>query len=303
MSELPPDPPSTFSYDEVTPLLPGRAEDLYKRSGFTVPFLSAVELQVVLTSKGLPPLRCALEVASIAKASRWAFHNIHQVVHDFPLPDYSPLLNVVAHAIAPIPRKDQLGILGKSLSLCFHTASGEGAPNPEMHQALIDLIGLLSAVLGSTCSSGAHPSDPPPTSPSQIWDDATDMPWDEDDAQPAPDPQSDKPALPAAPEALAKGAPLGPALKKGKGKGKTKPPTTAAPIPTAPPPKASPPYPPCPTSYAMAMAQLPKPKPVTRPSLMISLHHKTLASNLKAQAQLRAPSLVEACNKALQSDA
>ena len=36
---------------------------------------------------------------------------------------------------------------------------------------------------------------------------------------------------------------------------------------------------------------------------MISLHHTTLASNLKAQAQLRAPSLVEVCNEALQSDA
>ena len=36
---------------------------------------------------------------------------------------------------------------------------------------------------------------------------------------------------------------------------------------------------------------------------MISLHHSTLASNLKAQAQIWAPSLVEACNEALQSDA
>jgi len=36
---------------------------------------------------------------------------------------------------------------------------------------------------------------------------------------------------------------------------------------------------------------------------VISLRNATLASNLKAQAQFQAPSLVEACNEALQSDA
>jgi len=68
MSEPLPDPPPTFSYAEVPPM-PGRAEDLYKRSGFTKPFLSAVEFWDALASKGYPPLRCALEVASVAKAS------------------------------------------------------------------------------------------------------------------------------------------------------------------------------------------------------------------------------------------
>jgi len=245
MSESPPDPPDTFSYKEVTPHIPGRAEDLYRRSGFTKPFLSTVEFRDALASKGLPPLRCTIEVASVAKANWWPFHDIRQVVYDFPLPDYSPLLDVVAHAVAPIPRKDQIGVLGKSLSLCFHTASGEGAPNPEMRQVLIDLIGLLSAVLGSTRSSRAYPSDPPPTSP---LDDAMPTPWAEDDAQLAPEPQSDEPALQVVPDALAEGAPLGRAPKKGKGKGKMKPPTTAAPTPTALPPKASPPHLPCPTS-------------------------------------------------------
>ena len=76
-----------------------------------------------------------------------------------------------------------------------------------------------------------------------------------------------------------------------------------APTPTALPSKASPPHPPRPISYAAATAQPPKPKPTTRPSLVISLCHSTLASNLKAQAQIQAPSLVEACNEALQSDA
>ena len=287
----------------MTPHLPGRAEDLYRRSGFTKPFLSAIKLWDALASKGLPSLRCAIEVASIAKASRWPFHDIRQVVHDFPLPDYSSLLDVIAHAIAPIPRKDQIGVLGKSLSLCFHAASDEGAPNPKMRQALINLISSLSAVLGSTRSSGAHPSNPPPTSPPQIRDNATPTPWDEDDAQPTPEPHSDKPALPAAPKASAEEVPLGKAPKKRKGKGKVNPPTTVAPTPTALPPKAPPPHPPCPTSYATATAQQPKPKLTTRPSLVISLCHKSLASNLKAQAQLRAPSLVEACNEVLQSDA
>ena len=152
MSESPPNPPPTFSYAEVPPM-PGRAEDLYKRSGFTKPFLSAVEFRDALARKGYPPLRCTLEVASVAQASRWPFHDIHQVVHDYPLPDYSPLLDDIAQSIAPIPRKDQLGVLGKSLSLCFHAASEEDAPNPEMRQALINLIGSLSAVLGSTRSS------------------------------------------------------------------------------------------------------------------------------------------------------
>ena len=255
MSESLPDPPDTFSYEDVTPHIPGWAEDLYKRSGFTKPFLSAVEFRDALTSKGFPPLRCAIEVASVAKASRWPFHNICQVVYNFPLPDYSPLLDIVAHAVTPIPRKDQIGVLGKSLSLCFHAASGERAPNPEMHQALIDLIGSLSAVLGSTRSSGAYPPDPPPT----------------DDAQPAPKPQSDEPVLPAAPEASAKGAPLGRAPKKGKGKGKTKLLNTTDPTPIAQPPTAPPPHPPRPISYTVAMAHPPKPKPTTRPSLVISL--------------------------------
>jgi len=285
MLESLPDPPDTFSYKEVTPHIPGRAEDLYRRSGFTKPFLSTVEFQDALASKGLPPLHCAIEVASVAKASWWPFHDIRQVVYDFPLPDYSTLLDIVAHAVTPIPCKDQIGVLGKSLLLCFHAASGEGAPNPEMHQVLIDLIGSLSAVLGSTRSSGAHPPDPPPTSPPSGVD-AIPTPWDEDNVLPVPEPQSDEPALPAAPKASAEGAPLGQALKKGKGKGKMKPSTTADPTPTAPPPKASPPHPPCPTSYAAATAQLPKPKPTTRPSLVISLRQKSLTSNLKAQAQL-----------------
>ena len=287
MSESPPDPPDTFSYEDVTPHIPSRAEDLYRRSGFTKPFLSAVEFRDALANKGLPPLCCAIEVASIAKASWWPFHDIHQVVYDFPLPDYSPLLNIVAHMVVPIPHKDQIGVLGKSLSLCFHAASGEGAPNPEMRQALIDLIGSLSTILGSTRSSGAYPPDPPPT----------------DDAQPVPKPQPDEPDLPAVPEASAEGAPVGWAPKKGKGKGKTKLPNTTDPTPIAQPPKAPPPHLPCPTSYAVAMAQPPKPKPTMRPSLVISLRQKSLASNLKAQAQLWAPSLVEAYNKALQSDA
>jgi len=237
---LPEYPPTTFSYEEVTPLLPGRAEDLLKRLGFTKPFLSTVEFRDALASKGLPPLRCAVEVASVAKASRWPFHDIHQVVHDFPLPDYSPLLDAIAHSITPIPCKDQLRVLGKSLLLCFYTASDEGAPNPKMCQALVDLIGSLSTVLGSTCSSQACPLNLPPTLPSQV----TATPWDEDDTQPVPEPRSDEPALPAAPEALAAGAPLGPAPKKGKGKGKMKPLTAMAPTPSALPPKASPPHPP-----------------------------------------------------------
>ena len=255
MSESPPDPPDTFSYEDVTPHIPGWAEDLYRRSGFTKPFLSAVEFRDALASKGLPPLRCAIKVTSVAKASRWPFHDIRQVVYDFPLPDYSPLLDIVAHAVAPIPRKDQIGVLGKSLSLCFHAASGKGAPNPEMRQVLIDLIGSLSAVLGSTRSSGAYPPDPPPT----------------DDAQPAPKPQSDEPDLLAAPEASAEEAPPGRAPKKEKGKGKAKLPNTTDPTPIAQPPKAPPPHLPRPTSYAAATAQPPKPKPTTRPSLVISL--------------------------------
>ena len=188
MSELPPDPPpTTFSYEEVTPLLPGtRAEDLLKRLGFSKPFLSAVEFRDALTSKGHPPLRCAIEVASLVKASRWPFHDIRQVVHDFPLPDYAPLLDVIAHAMAPIPQKDQIGILGKSLSLCFLAASDEGAPNPEMCQALINLISSLSVALGSTRSSGAHPPGPPPTPPSHILEDMADTPRYEDDAHPPP---------------------------------------------------------------------------------------------------------------------
>jgi len=104
MSELLPDPPpTTFSYEEVAPLLPGRAEDYLKRLGFSWPFLSTVEYQDALASEGYPPLHCALEVASIAKASCWPFHDICQVVRDFPLPDYAPLLDVIAHMIAPVP--------------------------------------------------------------------------------------------------------------------------------------------------------------------------------------------------------
>jgi len=230
MLELLPDPPpTTFSYEEVTPLLPGRAEDLMKRLGFSWPFLSTVKYQDALASKGFPPLRCAIEITSVAKARKWPFHDICQVVHNFPLPDYAPLLDVVAHVIAPILCKDQLKVLGKSLSLCFHAASEEGASNPEMYQAVITLIGLLSAALGTTRSTRAPPSGHPPTPLPPTQDKVIDMPWDRDDAQPMPAPQSDEPAPPAAPKATAKGAPPGPAPKKGKGKGKTKPPTATAP--------------------------------------------------------------------------
>ena len=283
MSETPPErPPNTFSYEEVTPLYPGRAEALWKRCGFSEPLLSAVELRDALAKRDLPPLRCAIEVASIARASRWPFHDIREVVYDFPLPDYAPLLDDIARTIEPIPRQDQLGILGKSLSLCFHAASDEGAPNLEMRQALIDLIGSLSAALGATRSSGAHPSGPPPTPPFHAEEAPADPPADETDTQPPP---TSRPKT------------------GGKGKGKAKAPTVTAPTPAALPPKASPPHPPRPTTYAAATAQPPKPKPTTRPSLVISLRHSTHASNLKAQAQSQAPSLVDACNEALQSDA
>ena len=293
MSESPPDPPpNTFSFEEVTPLLPGRAEDLLKRLGFHQPFLSAIEFRDALASKGLPPLRCAIEVASIAKAMKWPFHDIRKVVYDFPLPDYAPLIDAVAQTIAPIPQKDQLAVLGKTLSLCFLAASEEGGANPEMRQAVIDLIGSLSAALGATCSTRAPPLGPPPAPPPPpSQEEMADMTWVEDDVQPMPTPHSEEPALP------------GPAPKKGKGKGKKKSPATMPPTPAAPPTKAPPPHTPRPTSYAAATAQTPKPKPTMRPSLVVSLRHSTLASNLKAQAQLQAPYLVEACNEALQSDA
>jgi len=204
-----------------------------KRLGLGRPFLSAVELRDTLTNKGLPPLRCAIEVTSVAKAQKWPFHDIRQVVHDFPLPDYSSLLDIVAHAIAPLPHRAQLEVLGKSLSLCFHAASEEGAPNPEMRQVVIDLIGSLSMALGKTCSTGAPPLGPPSTPPTPTWDDASATPHDEDDTLLMVAPHSKEPAPPAAPEASAEGALPAPAPKKGKGRGKAKPPTTVAPTPPA----------------------------------------------------------------------
>jgi len=257
-----------------------------KRLGFGWPFLSAVKYQDTLASKGLSPLHCTIEVTSIAKAMKWPFHDICQVVHNFSLSNYAPLLDEVTHTIVPILCKDQLEILGKSLSLYFHAASEKEASTPKMCQVVIILIGSLSAALGATCSTGAPPPGHPPTLPISIWSKAADTPWDGDNVQLMPGSWSEEPAPLAAPNTSAERVPPGPAPKKGKDKGKMKPMTAMAPTPTTPPTKATPPHTSCPTSYAMATAQPPKPKPTMRPSLVISLRHSMLASNLKAQAQL-----------------
>jgi len=283
-------PPETFSYEEVTPLIPGRAEDHLKRLGFRRPFLSAVAFRDALASEELPPLRVAREVASLSQAMKWPFYDIREVVHDYPLPDYAPLLETIAKVIAPLPPPDQLEILSKSLSLCFHACSEAGVAHHETRKAVVDLIGSLSVALGTTRPVLGPPTGPPPAPPVPTRDTTAKPLQYVDDVRPLPKPQLDEPAPP------------GPAPKKGKGKGKPKPLTVIAPIPTAQPNKATPPHLPRPTSYAAAMAQPPKPKPVTWPSLVISLRNSTLASNLKAQAKLRAPSLVEACNEALQTD-
>ena len=88
-------PLNTFSINDLT-VLSSRAEDLYKRLGFARPFLSAVKLRDVLLCRGFPPSHVALEIASIASAMRWPFHDIHQVVYDFPLPDFTPLVDTIA---------------------------------------------------------------------------------------------------------------------------------------------------------------------------------------------------------------
>src|SRR6266581_1434921 len=88
-------PFDTFSIHDFQ-LLPGRAEDLYRKLGFTKPFLSTIELRDALLRRELPPYRIALEIASIANAMRWPFHDILQVVHDFPLPDSAPLIDLIA---------------------------------------------------------------------------------------------------------------------------------------------------------------------------------------------------------------
>ena len=67
----------------------------------------------------------------------------------------------------------------------------------------------------------------------------------------------------------------------------------ASAVPSAPPP----------TSYAKAMASVPKPKFHTRPSLVVHLHHTSLATPLREVAQSKAPALVVACNEALSSEA
>src|SRR5712691_7768803 len=174
MSEPPPDsPPRTFSLEEVTPHMPGKAEDLMKRLGFHCPFLSAVEYRDALASTGLPPLRCAIEVASVAIKMKWPFCDIRKVVHDFPLNDYSHMLDEIAYTLDPAPRPDRLEILGKALSLCFLNASESSTPPPEMRQVVIDLIGSLSAALGATRSTGVPPG-PPPAPPSPPAGDTTD---------------------------------------------------------------------------------------------------------------------------------
>ena len=92
----------------------------------------------------------------------------------------------------------------------------------------------------------------------------------------------------------------------------TAPPTTQPPAASAPAPKvpkatqkAHASYaPPPPPSYAKVMAPRPaQPKPVTRPSLVISLHNPQHHSMLQSLAMLQAPRLVEICNKALGSEA
>src|SRR5882672_11955658 len=120
MSDPPPDPPpQTFSMEEVTPHMPGTVESLMSRLGFRRPFLSAVEYRDALARKGLPPLACALEVASVASKMKWPFHDIQEVVHDFPISDYGSMLTDIAYTLDPAPHQDRLEILGKALSLCF----------------------------------------------------------------------------------------------------------------------------------------------------------------------------------------
>ena len=113
-----------------------------------------------------------------------------------------------------------------------------------------------------------------------------------------------------------------PCLKE-KGKMKAKVTPSPAPPPTAPPTAQPPPAsapapkapkamqkvhashtPPSPPSYAKVAAPRPaRPKPVTRPSLVISLHNLQHHSMLQSLAMLQAPHLVEICNEALGSEA
>src|SRR6266704_2929448 len=310
-------PFDTFSIDGLQ-FLPGVAVDLYRKLGITRPFLSAVELRDELFRRELPPYRAALEIASIASVMRWPFHDILHVVHDFPLPDFAPLVDSIADTLQPISYRDQLSVLTKSLSLCIHAATAAGTAPPQTRQAVIDLIGSLSASLGATRGTAAPLAGHPPAHTPPPGDPVTSASWFEEDPPPDPtsaeaaDPPADPDAAPAAPPpsggaaraTAADGTPRAQRPKKRKGKAAAPPSTaTAAPIPTTLPPKATPPHLPRPNSYAAATASQPKPKPNTRPSLVVSLGHSTLATNLKAQAQTQAPSLVAACNEALQSDA
>ena len=67
----------------------------------------------------------------------------------------------------------------------------------------------------------------------------------------------------------------------------------ASATPSAPPP----------ASYAKAVASMPKPKFHARPSLVVHLHHTSLAMPLREVAQSKAPALVAAYNEALSSEA
>ena len=140
-------PPETFSYEEVTPLIPGRAEDHLKRLGFRRPFLSAAKYWDALAGQDLPPLQCAIEVTTLSMAMKWPFHDIQEVVHDYPISDYGSMLNDITYTLDPAPRQDRLEILGKALSLCFMDASASGTSSPEMCCAVINLIASLSAAL------------------------------------------------------------------------------------------------------------------------------------------------------------
>jgi hypothetical protein len=109
--------------------------------------------------------------------------------------------------------------------------------------------------------------------------------------------------------------------EKGKMKATVVPPATlpkpqppiaraAQPMPKMPQaPKAAPKAhashaPPLPPSYAKAAAPGPtRPKPVTRPSLVVSLHNPIHISMLQSKAMTPAPRLVDACNEALASEA
>ena len=103
-----------------------------------------------------------------------------EVVHDFPLPDFAPLVDSIADTLQPISYQDQLSVLTKSLSLCIQAASAAGTAPPETRQVVIDLIGSLSASLRATRSTAAPPVEPPPTySPS--GDPVPSAPWFEED--------------------------------------------------------------------------------------------------------------------------